>query len=108
MIKVTIDLIPFGIGEPETLGTVEIANDATGTATRGNYNVKVKGKDGRVLRTGRVEGFPRKRLLGADLLYRALRETVGERNEKSKAVGNGKRRLSETEDGTGLLEPARI
>lgn len=86
MIRATIDLIPFGIGEPETLGTVEIANDATGTRTKGNYNVRVRGKDGRILRIGRVEGFPRKRLLGSDLLYRALKETIGERNEKAKSV----------------------
>ena len=37
MIKVTVELIPFGLGKPKTLGVLEIANDCTGTPQLGNY-----------------------------------------------------------------------
>jgi hypothetical protein len=39
-----------------------------------------RGQDNILWKTGRVEDFPRKRLLGWDLLYRALHATVGDRN----------------------------
>lgn len=37
MIRVTIELIKYGVGQPEVIGVMEIANDGTGTAMRGNY-----------------------------------------------------------------------
>lgn len=39
MLRVTVELVPGGF-EPraETIGTVLIVNDGTGTADRGNYN----------------------------------------------------------------------
>lgn len=82
MIRVTVELIPFGIGRPEHLGTVEIANTGKGSATQGNYRFKMfgRGEQKRLYKEGAIEGFPRKRLLAWDLLYRVLRDAVGERN----------------------------
>ena len=80
MIRVTVELIPWGIGKPVLLGVGQISNDCTGTPTIGNYRVRLKSKDGRDWKTAEVHNFPRKKLLAWDLLYRALRETVGYRN----------------------------
>jgi len=88
MIRITVELVPFGTGDPVHLGTAIIANDGTGTHEFGNYDVRL-GKKGHDLtasiwshpwRSGKVIGFPRKQLLGWDLVYRALRDVVGERN----------------------------
>lgn len=45
----------------DTLCRVEIANDGTGTASRGNYEVRLfsRGECGRLVRTARVENYPR-------------------------------------------------
>lgn len=82
MIRVTLELIPGGIGKPEHLGTAYIANEGTGTKTMGSYSIILQDKAKRIWRTGWVDNFPRKRLLAWDLLYRALRQCVGERNEE--------------------------
>lgn len=57
MIKITAELISYGVGEPKLLGTLEIANDGTGDLVMGNYRVRLKDRRGRVRRKGRVEGF---------------------------------------------------
>jgi len=60
MIRVTVELIPWGVGEPQKLGEMHIANDATGTKERGNYYAKVYRKGSRkVLRLGQVKDYPR-------------------------------------------------
>lgn len=87
MIRCTIELIPGGDERSErrrVVGVVEIGNDGSSTNPHvGNYNVRLDrslvGKPG-VWRTGHVDGFPRVRLGPYDLLYRALAETVGDRN----------------------------
>lgn len=87
MLRVTIDLIPGGTGEPRTLGVAHIINDATGDAQTGNYEVvllkslEYASKPG-VWKSGEVKGFPRKRLGPWDLLCRALNATVGKRNPR--------------------------
>lgn len=81
MIRVTMELIPFGVGEPEHLGTMEIGNTGRGTPTRGKYRARLSDRAGRPWREAHVEDFPRRRLLAWDLLYRVLRDAVGERNE---------------------------
>lgn len=59
---------------------VEIANDGTGSHTRGNYNVRLYARNnGRLIRTARVENWPRNdrpawRLLAAAM--EALSEAV--------------------------------
>lgn len=83
MIRVTVELLPYGMEDhKETLGVAYIANDGTGTQNVGNYNVEFMKHGGKGLyKRTRVEGFPRRRLLAWDLLYRALQKIVGHRNE---------------------------
>lgn len=81
MLVVRIELWPHGdMARRKTLATGFIANTGTGTPARGNYRVVLKDALGRPWRHGTVEGFPRKRLLAWDLLFRALRNLVGDRN----------------------------
>lgn len=89
MIVVTVELVSAIDGHRETLGTAYIANDGQGTPTQGDYDVVLHGRDRSGLRPhgprwkqGKVEGFPRQRLLGWDLVYRALKACgLGERND---------------------------
>jgi hypothetical protein len=62
------------------IATGTIANTGTGTTTSGAYRIELRDAAGRLWKTGHVEGFPRKRLLAWDLLYRALEKLVGNRN----------------------------
>jgi hypothetical protein len=80
VLKVKIELHSAIDGHVETLAEADIWNDVTGTMTSGNYGYRLSGKQGRVMREGRIEGFPRKRLLAADLLYRVLEDAIGSRN----------------------------
>ncbi len=82
MIRVTIQLLPFGNeANARHLGTIDIANDGTGTAERGNYKVRLAGFRGphSRWREGAVRDFPRKSRGPYDLLLRALIATVGDR-----------------------------
>ncbi len=86
MIRVTVQLCPGGDeSNPRTLGVAYIHNEGTGSADIGNYGVRLMkspeyAKSTGVWRKGGVRGFPRKRLGPWDLLFRALRATVGDRN----------------------------
>ena len=81
MIRVTIEMLPKGSEERKyRLGTLIIYNNG-GTATQGVYEAVAYSKRGAVWKQARVEGFPRKKLLAFDLLYRVLREMCGERNK---------------------------
>lgn len=60
MIKITIEIIPFGVDSMKrVLGVMDIVNDATGSDTIGNYEI--------MLRTGGetvfayLEGIPRRK-----------------------------------------------
>ncbi len=82
MIVVTIELWPHGDeSKKKHLGTAKIANDGRGTLTEGDYDVVLSktGRPNQTWRKGRVTEFPRRRLGPWDLLYRALRNTVGDR-----------------------------
>jgi len=83
MIKITVELLPYGseIGK-KNLGIAEISNDATGTKTIGNYNIKLFkwGNSKVVWKKGRVEGFRRLTRGPWDLMYLALKNIVGDRN----------------------------
>ena len=82
MIRVTIELVPLG-DEKRTkqLGSASIYNDGSGTHLEGTYKVVLYkwGEKGRIWKKGEVKGFARKRLGPWDLLYQALKATVGER-----------------------------
>ena len=80
MIRVTVEMLPKGNEDRKyTLGSVLIYN-AGGTETQGEYEAVAYGKRGQKWRATRVVGFPRKRLLAFDLLYRVLREMCRGRN----------------------------
>ncbi len=84
MIVVTVELWPHGDeAQKQHLGTARIINDGTGILGSGNYDVILSkwGKPSRKWKEGRVDRFPRLRLGPWDLLYRALRDTVGARNQ---------------------------
>lgn len=89
MIRVTIEFIEHGVGTPEKIGEIIIANDGTGDNDSGNYITKLMktpnyGKGKGVWKRGRVRGFPR-RVLGAyDLLYLVLKNAVEGRNGTSR------------------------
>jgi len=81
VIVVTVELWPGGDkSRAQVLGRAAIINEGTGTLSRGTYAATFSDKAGRLWRAIEVRGFPRKRLLAWDLLYRALRDAVGERN----------------------------
>lgn len=85
MLRVTVELLPLGDENTKRhLGTIEIANDGTGTKSRGNYMVRtaIRGQPKQTWRRGVVEGFPRLELGVYDLLLRALVGTVGDRNRQ--------------------------
>jgi len=93
MIKVTVELYSAIDDHIELLGEAIIYNDGSShTPSIGNYNA-LFGKKGKpvywkrgefaatnLFRAVHVSGFPRKRLLVWDLLYRALQGAVFERN----------------------------
>lgn len=82
MIRVTVELIPKGKGEPKHLGTAEIWNLGDGSPARGNYKyvLSQRGRPNVEFRSGLITDFPRKRFLMWDLLYRILWHAVGDRN----------------------------
>lgn len=81
MIKVTMELIPLGVGPSEHLGTATITNIGTGTKTKGNYVVRLsrKGQPESEWKSGHVNNFNRKEQLGWDLLLLALEACIGDR-----------------------------
>lgn len=82
-VRVTVELLPGGnASRARHLGTAIITNLGEGTPHSGHYSVTLskKGQPSIVWRSGRVDNFPRKRLGSWDLLFRALRATVGGRN----------------------------
>lgn len=83
MVVVRVELWPGGDrSKARLLGEARIANDGgQRTDSRGDYTVELSKFNGTgVWKRGRVTGFPRLRLGGWDLLFRALRATVGARN----------------------------
>ena len=88
MIRITVELISaVHPSRSRVLGIAEIANDGetsrASNGARGSYTVRLSKRAPYTRQTwkaGRVEDFPRRRLGAWDLLYRALRATVGDRN----------------------------
>ncbi|HEX9391511.1 MAG TPA: hypothetical protein VF928_09390 [Usitatibacteraceae bacterium] len=84
MIRVTIQMLPGGDeSKARNLGTIEIANDGTGTISRGNYMARFMkfGRPKSIWKTGLVRDFPRQSRGPYDLLLRALVAVVGPRNK---------------------------
>lgn len=63
-----------------TLCRVEIANDGTGTSSRGNYNVRLysRGWRARLIRTARVENYPRNAVPAWRLIAAAMAALEGD------------------------------
>lgn len=87
MLRVTVELVPGGDeSRARVLHVAEISNDGKKTAAtlgaKGDYNVRLSSRGilSRAFRIGRVTDFPRKRLTAWDLLYRALKNLIGDRN----------------------------
>lgn len=60
MIRVTVELVPFGReDEKKTIGTMVIINDATGSKEMGNYKFYVLNEKKKDIYSGVYKGFPR-------------------------------------------------
>lgn len=84
MIRVTVELLPYGLEQnKQHLGTVVIANDGSGTKSRGNYKFRLsrRGQPESAWLVGTVENFPRLRLTAYDLLYLALKKVLEGRHK---------------------------
>lgn len=86
MVVVKIEMWPRGDESKKyPLAEMHIAN-VGGNASSGDYEFVAYGKGGQrwpgQRGTGRIERFPRKRLMAFDLLFRCLKIMVGPRNER--------------------------
>jgi hypothetical protein len=82
MLDVKITLHRGGMSGPQKdLGTAVIINDLSSAGPEtGNYEILLY--DGKKLwKRCKVKDFPRQKLKAWDLLYRALKEMVGDRNK---------------------------
>ena len=73
-IVVKLELWPGGDKErARTMGILIIANDGTGTASRGNYDDKLIGKQAALKGSpGRIEDYPKQRKHAWELVRRIL------------------------------------
>jgi len=89
MLKVIIELVPGGDEEKSrVLGVATISNDLVESSETngrlGSYLVRLSKwapNQNQIWKKGKVEGFDRKRKGPWDLLYVALRNTIGGRNK---------------------------
>jgi hypothetical protein len=86
MLIIKIELHSAVTGQITTIAIGTIVNTGTGNPTLGNYRIELRDAASRVWKTGHIEGFPRKRLIAWDLLYRALKKLVESRNSTSALV----------------------
>lgn len=82
MIRVTLELIPGGYGEPERLGVIEIDNRIGRTMVtkgqRGDYGYALeKKRKGRVVYRGEIDDFPRLSYHPWNLVRRILNDIPG-------------------------------
>lgn len=59
MLRVTIELVPYGLLTPRVIGVGIIANDGAGTSGVGNYDAGFFNANGDLCGTARLEGFAR-------------------------------------------------
>jgi hypothetical protein len=86
MIRVTVEMIPFGDESKKLVISVgNIWNTGEGSVGVGHYkfNISKRNQPKIVWKFGDINDFPRQRLNAWDLLYRALKEAVGDRNGDS-------------------------
>lgn len=82
MIRVSVDLLPFGQEEGrKRLATIDIANDGTGTKNRGNYKARLNPKlewEEKV-----VTNYPRESYHVSKLLYLVLKHFYTNQNDQN-------------------------
>jgi hypothetical protein len=80
MIKVTIELLPFGKSKGKTIiATGTIINNLTGNSRYGNYDYELY--DGKVLyEKGKVSNFKRKNNMKMNCIWELLRKVLKEEN----------------------------
>jgi hypothetical protein len=86
MLRVTIEVLPSGDeNRKRHLGTVEIANDGTGSPEVGNYSIRLAkfGRPNQTWLQGKLSGFDRIKRGPYDLLLQCLVATVGVRNSEA-------------------------
>lgn len=82
MLRIRIELVPHGIGEPRLLREIHIANDGSGDEQIGNYAARIS-KRGKPMdstipyQPKVVEGFLRQRYNELHLLKRVLNKLGG-------------------------------
>jgi len=81
MIRVTLELVPAGVGEPELLGTIEIGNmigrTVQSAGKRGDYYYELaKKRRGRLACKGTIEDFPRLSYHPWNLIRRILNDAA--------------------------------
>jgi hypothetical protein len=79
MIRVTLELIPGGVGKPEHLGTIEISNQITRSLEnprRGDYEYEIfkKRRGYAPWASGLIENFPRQSYHPWNLVRRILNQ----------------------------------
>lgn len=77
MIRVTVELVPYGILDPVKIGELKIHNDLTGNKKFGNYKFRLAGKKDKQLHTGDIKGFSRLSENVWKLIYLALDKKYG-------------------------------
>jgi hypothetical protein len=107
MIHVRIEMWPLGDqSKARHMGTIEIANDGTGTREEGNYKVRLSRMDSptRAWKSLAIKGFNRVTRGPHDLLLLALLSGVGQRNKR--LIDQLKEEYGETpaEDGLTLAD----
>lgn len=75
MIKVKIELVPWGIRSVTDTWEGHIWNDLSGNATKGNYTFRIfqKNSTEKIWKIGHISGFKRKQWSVWYLLYLVLR-----------------------------------
>lgn len=70
-----MELDKHGLGrDVRTLCSLEIVNDGTGTGTHGNYRWKLMGRDGRTIKHGRLDNWPRQAKSPGQMLHAVLEQ----------------------------------
>jgi len=77
MLKVSIDLIQFGLMDKGSIAKAEIWNDGTGDENTGNYRYRLWKKRKKVWREGSIKGFKRNRYSAWELLRMILENESG-------------------------------
>jgi hypothetical protein len=80
MLRVKIELVPFGFMAVENSWLTEIANDGTGTHSLSSYDFRIYTKNSttKIWKKGRVENFQRLNKSVWYLFYLCLKQIYGE------------------------------